>query len=178
MIGAFVQTVTADGIYHLIMISGGGRHLLRTVAGKTGRVRTDTYRAVGKTAIEVKSAGATVVFLAADPGATIDQIHPAMLGTWRATGQQGGWIWTQTIRNNPDGTHHYENRAEDTGNCLFSDRLWRATSAITGHVTSGTYRVIDANHVEVVGASGTTTWRGNSNNFSREAVYACWRPVE
>jgi hypothetical protein len=161
----FVQTVTADGIYHLIMIQEedgtfhAGNGAYRTVAAKTGRVRTGTYRAVGSNAIEVKSGGATAVFLAADPGAAIDQAHPVMLGTWRATSQQGGWTWTQTIRNKPDGTYHYENRAEDTGTCLFNDRLWRATSAITGQVTSGTYRVIDANQIEIVGASGTTTWR-------------------
>ena len=45
-----------------------------------------------------------------------------MLGTWRATTVQGGVTWTLTIENNPDGTYHYQGRAEDAGSCAIANQ--------------------------------------------------------
>jgi hypothetical protein len=81
-----------------------------------------------------------------------------MLGTWRATTVQGGVTWTLTIENNPDGTYHYQGRAEDTGNCTIANQQWRTTSAMTGQSNVGTYRAVDARTVEMMGPDGPALW--------------------
>jgi len=132
----------------------------RTVGSKTGHVRTGSYRAVGNAAIEVKPAGGTaIVFRAADPNTTIDQVHPVMLGIWRSTIQQGDVTWTLTIQNNPDGSFHYRGQAEDNGTCMFANQRWWTTSAVTGQSNTGTYRIMDARTVEITGATGPTPWQ-------------------
>jgi hypothetical protein len=160
----FVYSIAPNGTYRLVTTaeedgtyqSGNGRY--RTTA-KSGRVRTGTYRAVGNAAVEVKSATGTAIFRPAQPTAPIDQANPVMLGTWRATAVQNGVTWTLTIQNNPDGTYHYQGRAEDNGTCVASDQQWRTTSAVTGRSNVGTYRVVDARTVEIIGASGPTIWQ-------------------
>ena len=147
-----VTTAEEDGTYQ----SANGKY--RTTSARTGRVRTGTYRAVGNAAIEVRSATGIAIFRPVQPAAPIDPANPVMLGTWRATAVQGGVTWTLTIENNPNGTYHYQGRAEDNGDCVASDRQWRATSAVTGQSNSGTYRVVDAHDVEITGTSGPTLW--------------------
>jgi hypothetical protein len=161
----FVYSVAANGTYRLVTTaeedgtyqSGDGRY--RTTAAKTGRVRTGTYRAVGNAAIEVKSAMGAATFRPAQPAAPIDQANPVMLGTWRATVVQNGVTSTLTIQNNPDGTYHFQGRAEDNGTCVASDQRWRTTSAVGGDSNMGTYRVVDARTVEITGTSGPTIWQ-------------------
>jgi hypothetical protein len=112
----FVYSIAADGTYQLITTqeeygryqAANGRY--RTVGGKTGRVRTGSYRAVGAAAIEVISATGAAIFRPAQPIAPLNQANPIMLGIWRATIVQGGVTWTLTIQNNPDGSYHYEGR--------------------------------------------------------------------
>jgi hypothetical protein len=147
-----VTTAEEDGTYQ----SANGKY--RTTSAKTGRVRTGTYRAVGNAAIEVRSATGIAIFRPAQPTAPIDPANPVMLGTWRATAVQGGVTWTLTIQNNPNGTYHYEGRAEDNGDCVASDQQWRTISAVTGQSNNGTYRVVDARNVEITGTSGPTMW--------------------
>jgi hypothetical protein len=147
-----VTTVTEDGTYQ----SGNGRY--RTINTR-GRVRTGTYRAVGNGAIEVKGATGAAIFYPTQPNGPVDQAHPVMLGTWRAATVQSGVSWTLTIENRPDGTYHYEARAEDNGTCAASDQRWRTISAVTGQSNAGTYRVVDARDVEITGTSGAVTWQ-------------------
>jgi hypothetical protein len=147
-----VTTAEEDGTYQ----SANGKY--RTTSARTGRVRAGTYRAVGNAAIEVRSATGIAIFRPVQPAAPIDPANPVMLGTWRATAVQGGVTWTLTIQNNPNGTYHYQGRAEDNGDCVASDQQWRATSAVTGQSNSGTYRVVDAHDVEITGTSGPTMW--------------------
>lgn len=147
-----VTTVEEDGTYQ----SGNGRY--RTVNTR-GRVRTGTYRAVGNGGIEVKGATVAAVFFPAQPGGPVDQANPVMLGIWRATTVQSGVTWTLTIENRPDGTYHYQARAEDNGTCAASDQRWRTTSAVTGQSNAGTYRVVDARDVEIIGTGGPVTWQ-------------------
>jgi TIR domain len=160
-----VQSIFADGTWRSAITqeedgtysaANGG---YRTVGAKTGRVRLGTYRAVGNAAIEVKNSSGAAVFHPADPAVTVDQAHPVMLGTWRATIERNGMSWTLTIQNNSDGTFHYRARAEDNGTCVFADQKWRTVSAITGTANSGTYRVVDGGTLEITGANGPTTWR-------------------
>jgi hypothetical protein len=160
----FIYSIEPNGTYRLITTaeedgtyqSANGKY--RTTSARTGRVRTGTYRAVGNAAIEVRSATGIAIFRPVQPAAPIDPANPVMLGTWRATAVQGGVTWTLTIENNPNGTYHYQGRAEDNGDCVASDRQWRATSAVTGQSNSGTYRVVDAHDVEITGTSGPTLW--------------------
>ena len=178
VVGTFALDTVGDGynwhVVQSIFSDGGWRSAItqeedgtysaanggyRTVGAKTGRVRMGTYRAVGNAAIEVRNSNGAAVFRPADPAVTVDQAHPVMLGTWRATIEQNGTSWTLTIQNNSDGTYHYRARAEDNGTCVFADQKWRTVSAITGATNSGTYRVIDAGTLEVTGANGPTTWR-------------------
>ena len=161
----FIYTIAPDGTYRLVTTheedgrysAANGRY--RTIGAKTGHVRTGTYRAVGSAAIEVRSATGTAIFRPTQPTAPIDQVHPVMLGIWRATIVQGGMTTTITIQNNPDGTYHYDGRTEDNGSCVFADQQWRATSAVTGQSTTGTYRVVDARNVEFTSTNGSTLWQ-------------------
>jgi hypothetical protein len=161
----FVYSIAVDGTYQLVSTqeeygrfqAANGRY--RTVGGKTGRVRTGSYRAVGPAAIEVISATGPTVFRPAQPMAPLNQANPIMLGIWRATTVLGGATWTLTIENNPDGTYHYQGRTEDAGNCAIADQQWRTTSAMTGQSSGGTYRAIDARSVEIAGADGPAVWR-------------------
>jgi hypothetical protein len=161
----FVYSIAADGTYRLIIIeeedgiyqAANGQY--RTVANITGRVRTGTYRAVGSTAIEVRSATGPAVFRPTLPAAPVDQAHPVMLGVWRATVVQGGLSWTLTIQNNPDGTYHYSGQSEDNGSCVVAEQHWRTTSAVTGQSNAGTYRIVDARNVEITGTNGATLWQ-------------------
>jgi TIR domain len=160
----FVYSVAAEGTYRLVTTveedgayqSGNGRY--RTIS-KRGRVRTGTYRSVGNGAIEVKGATGAAIFYPTQPTGPIDQANPVMLGTWRAATVQNGVTWTLTIENRPDGTYHYQARAEDNGTCAASDQRWRTTSAVTGQSNAGTYRVVDARDVEITGTSGPVTWQ-------------------
>jgi TIR domain len=160
----FVYSVAAAGTYRLVTTveedgtyqSGSGRY--RTVNTR-GRVRTGTYRAVSNGGIEVKGATVAAVFYPAQPGSPVDQANPVMLGTWRAATVQSGVTWTLTIENRPDGTYHYQARAEDNGTCAAADQRWRTTSAVTGQSNAGTYRVVDARDVEITGTSGPVTWQ-------------------
>jgi hypothetical protein len=161
----FIYSIAADGTYRLVIIqdeagtyqAANGQY--RTVANITGRVRTGTYRAIDSTAIEVRSATGTAIFRPTQPTAPIDQGRPVMLGVWRATAVQDGLLWTLTIQNNPDGTYHYSGRTEDSGTCVAAEQHWRTLSAVTGQSNSGTYRIVDARDVEIMGANGSTLWQ-------------------
>jgi len=160
----FVYSIAADGTYQLVTTQDEyGRYLAangqyRTVGSKTGRVRTGSYRAVGTAAIEMRSAAGTATFRPTQPIAPVNQTNPVMLGIWRATIVQGGVTWVLTIENNPDGTYHYQGRAEDSGSCTIAERQWRTTSAMTGQSNVGTYRTVDARTVEIVGSDGPALW--------------------
>ncbi len=82
-----------------------------------------------------------------------------MLGIWRTTVILGGLTWTLTVQNNPDGTYHDVARTEDSGNCTFIDQQWRTTSTVTGQSNMGTYRVVDARDVEIMGPDGSAVWQ-------------------
>jgi TIR domain len=160
----FVYSITAEGAYRLVTTveedgtyqSGNGRY--RTI-NKRGRVRTGTYRAVGNGAIEVKGATVAAIFYPTQPAGPINPANPVMLGTWRAATVQSGVTWTLTIENRPDGTYHYQGRAEDNGTCAASDQHWRTTSAVTAQSNAGAYRVVDARDVEITGTSGPVIWQ-------------------
>jgi hypothetical protein len=160
----FVYSIAADGTYQLVTTqeeygryqAANGQY--RTVGGKTGRVRSGTYRAVGTAAIEVTSATGPAVFRPAQPAAPVNPANPIMLGIWRATIVLGGVTWTLTIQNNPDGTYHYQGRAEDTGNYVIANQQWRTNSAMTGQSSVGTYRTVDARNVEITGPDGPALW--------------------
>jgi uncharacterized caspase-like protein len=162
----YVYSIAPDGSCHMVMTQeengtySGGNGVYRTVGIKTGHVRTGTYRAAGRSAIEVTSAsGVTAIFQPTQRAAPVNQANPIMLGIWRATVVQGGMTWTLTIQNNRDGTYHYDGRTEDNGPCAFADRQWRSTSAVTGKSDMGTYRLLDQRKVEVTGANGPTIWQ-------------------
>ncbi|HEX2789975.1 MAG TPA: caspase family protein [Steroidobacteraceae bacterium] len=158
-------SITADGKYRLVTTqeeSGTYRSafgIYRTTAGKTHRVRTGTFRAVGTTAIEVTGTSGSAVFQPVQPGAPVNPLQPVMLGTWHATFLQGGLSWALTIQNNPDGTYHFRTQAEDSGTYSAANNQWRTTSAVTGQSNTGTYRAIDARNVEFTGSAGTTVWK-------------------
>jgi hypothetical protein len=161
----FDYTIAANGTYRLVTTQQedgtfqGGNGTFRTVGANTGRVRTGRYWSAGGTAIAVQSAAGTATYRPLDPATRVDPAHPAMLGTWQATAVQGGLTWVMTIRNNPDGTYHYEARAQDHGSCTYANEQWRATSASTGQSDMGTYRVIDAKNVEFTGQAGSAVWQ-------------------
>jgi class 3 adenylate cyclase len=160
----FVNTITADGRYHLSITenetgtfqseSGG----FRTVANGTGRVRTGTYRAFGNGAVEVSGAAGSAIFRPIHPDGTVDPANPVMLGTWRATVVRAGLTWTLTLQNNSDRTYSFEAHTTDDGTYSFADRQWRTVSAVTGQSVAGSYRVIDPSTVELTSATGTAVW--------------------
>ena len=161
----YVDSIAADGTYRLTTTQEedgtyeGANGAYRTVGAKTGQVRTGTYHAVGSDAIAVTSASGTAIFRPVHPTAPLDPASPVMLGVWQAMIVQSGMTWTLTIQNNPNGTFHYEARTEDHGSCAFADQVWRATSAVTGQTTTGTYRVIDARNVELTSPAGSAVWQ-------------------
>jgi hypothetical protein len=50
-------------------------------------------------------------------------------------------------------------RTEDSGNCTFIDQQWRTTSTVTGQSNMGTYRVVDARDIAVMGPDGSAVWQ-------------------
>lgn len=161
----FMYTITAGGRYHLASTQEeqgtfqAGNGMYRTVAAKTGRVRTGTYWAAGGSAIDVKSDAGTATYRPTDPTTVVNPANPVMLGTWKATVVQAGLTWSLTLQNNPDGTYRYQARAEDSGTCTYANQQWRATSATTGQSDLGTYRVVDAKDIEFTGQTGSAVWR-------------------
>jgi uncharacterized caspase-like protein len=161
----YVYSIAPDGTCHLVMTQEengtyrGGNGEYRTVGIKTGHVRTGTYRAAGRFAIEVTTATGVTAIYQPQRTAPVNQANPIMLGIWRATLVQSGMTWTLTIQNNRDGTYHYEGRTEDNGSCAFADRRWRSTSAVTGKSDMGTYRLLDQGKVEIAGANGPIIWQ-------------------
>jgi uncharacterized caspase-like protein len=160
-----VYTIAPDGTWRLVTTqeengnyqSANGR--FRTVGARTGRTRTGTYRAVSHTAIEVTGATGPAIFQPTQPISPLDQKNPVMLGVWRASVVQGAMTWILTLQNNPDGTYRYQGRVEDRGSGAFSGQKWNITSAVTGNSSSGSYRVIDANNIEIASPTGTAVWK-------------------
>ena len=161
----FVLVIAEDGTYHLVKTqqesgtyqAGNGKY--RTVGSMTGRAREGTYRAVGSSAIEVSSATGTAVFRPTRPISPISPTNPIMLGMWTSTVILDGLTWTLTIKNNPDGTYHYQAQTEDNGNCVFAEQQWRTTSVVTGQTNVGTYRIIDDRNFETISADGPVVWQ-------------------
>jgi hypothetical protein len=63
------------------------------------------------------------------------------------------------ISNNPDGTYHYQGRAEDNGTYTLVNRQLRTTSAVTGKTEVSIVRRIDARALEITGPAGPTIWQ-------------------
>jgi hypothetical protein len=160
----FVLSIAANGTYRIATTQEergtyqAGNGVFRTVGVKTGRTRTGTYRAVGASEIAVTSATGTAVFRPVNSTPPVDPTNPIMLGAWQSNVIMGGVPWILTIQNNPDGTFRYVARMQDTGSCTYAGQLWRTVSASTGQTTSGTYRVVDAGHIEFTSPSGPTVW--------------------
>jgi TIR domain len=161
----FVWEFTANGTYRLIITQEeegtfqGHNGRYRTVASKTGRVREGTYRAVGNSAIEVRSASGAVIFRPVQHDASFNPTDPIMLGVWTANTIENGETWTMSISNHPDGTYHYQGRAEDDGTYTLVNQQLRTTSAVTGKTEVSTVRRIDARAVEITGRAGPTIWQ-------------------
>ena len=161
----FVWEFTTNGTYRLIMTQEedgtfqGRNGKYRTVASKTGRVREGTYRAVGNSAIEIRSASGAVIFRPIQHDASINPADPIMLGVWTADAIANGETWTMWISNNPDGTYHYQGRAEDNGTYTLVNRQLRTTSAVTGKTEVSIVRRIDARALEITGPAGPTIWQ-------------------
>ena len=91
----FSISIAADGTYRSVTTqeeSGtfqAGNGIYRTVGAKTGRVRAGTYRAVGRTAIEVTSATGTAVFQPIQPTVPID---PAIRSCSGFGAPQSFWV--------------------------------------------------------------------------------------
>jgi len=137
----------------------GGNGKYRTISS-TGYVRTGAYRAVGPDAIEVTSSeGASAVFTPAETLPPLDPVHPAMLGRWRAVSIQDGLSWTWTVQNGSDGHFVDIGKAEDAGNCTFSDGHWQCVSTVSEHSSTGSYRVTDQGQIEITDEQGSLVWQ-------------------
>lgn len=137
----------------------GGNGKYRTIS-TTGAVRTGAYRAVGPDAIEViSSEGASAVFTPAETLPPLDPVHPAMLGRWRAVSIQDGLSWTWTVQNGSDGHYVDHGKAEDAGNCAFSDGHWQCVSTVSGRTSAGSYRVTDQGQIEITDEQGSLVWQ-------------------
>jgi uncharacterized caspase-like protein len=160
----FVYTITADGTYHLLVtqeekgsyqaVNGN----FRTVADKTRRVRTGTYRALGTDAIEMTGAHGSSVFQPTQPAPPINPVNPVILGTWHGSTNQSGVVWQLTLQISPNGRYEYKAQTEDSGSCAYANHQWHAASALTGLTDTGTYRMIDARSVEFTGLRGSGVW--------------------
>jgi TIR domain len=137
----------------------GGNGKYRTISS-TGYVRTGAYRAVGPEAIEVTpSEGASAVFTPAETLPPLDPAHPSMLGRWRAVSIQDGLSWTWTVQNGSDGHYVDNGKAEDAGDCAFSDGHWQCVSTVSGHTSTGSYRVTDQGQIEITDEHGSLVWQ-------------------
>jgi hypothetical protein len=160
----FVLSLESNGTYRMTTTSDesgtyqAGRGNYRTVGGKTGRVRTGTYRAAGPAAIAVTTGNSTVIYHPLQPTGPVDQANPVMLGPWQGTVVLAGIRWTVTLQNNPDGTYSFHGQAEDHGSCTYLNQQWHVTSAVSGQSGGGTYQVIDANTMQASGSGGNITW--------------------
>ena len=137
----------------------GGNGKYRTTSS-TGYVRTGAYRAVGPDAIEVTwSEGATAVSRRPKHCRPSDPVHPAMVGRWRAVSIQCGLSWTWTVQNGSSGHFVDNGKAEDVGNCAFSDGHWQCVSTVSGHTSTGSYQVTDQGQIEITDEQGSLVWQ-------------------
>jgi TIR domain-containing protein len=161
----FIDVIGADGSFHLVMTeeedgvlqAANGRY--RTLATKSGRVRTGTYRAIAGTGIEVTGAAGPVIYRPEQAGTPIDPVNPVMLGVWHGTLVLAGLTWNATVQNNSNNTYHFEARAEDRGVCTYADQQWHCTSTITGRSDGGSYRVLSPGSIEIAGSGGVGIWQ-------------------
>jgi hypothetical protein len=161
----FTETLSAEGAFGLtITKEESGTYQAANgayqVVNDKGVHRSGRYRAIDATTIRLTSNEGTADFKPAQPGPPLNLANPVMLGTWTATGVlQGGFNWTVTIRNTPDGRYTTRSTTEDHGSYAAANGQWSAMSVVTGQRAQGTYKKLDARTVSSTDASGRYVWQ-------------------
>ncbi len=150
----YVDTINADGSYAVTgeqeedgRGTGDANGNYRNTGTNTGRVHTGNTQIIDESHFRANGTEYQLVkpFLA--PG----QPNPSLLGSWMATGNVDGQQWTWTWTSTTPGIYHFEGHWSDRGRTSFANRLWTATSAVTGQSGGGTYGVVDSTHVLING---------------------------
>jgi hypothetical protein len=151
----YVDTINADGTYVITGVqeedgsgSGDANGNFRNTGTNTGRVHTGTTQIIDATHFTANGTQYQLVKAFVPPG----QSNPSLLGSWVATGNVAGQQWTWTWTSKIPGTYHFEGHWSDHGHTTFANRLWTATSTVTGQSGGGTYGVVDSTHVLINGA--------------------------
>jgi hypothetical protein len=153
----YVDTINADGTYVLTgeqeedgYGAGDANGNYRNTGTNTGRVHTGTTQIIDATHFSANGTEYQLLKSFLPPG----QPNPSLLGVWTATGTVGGQLWTWTWTSRTPGTYHFEGHWSDHGRTTFANRLWTATSTVTGLSNGGTYGIVDSTHVLING----TVW--------------------
>lgn len=160
----FVSTISADGTFQMVISqdqSGtyqAGNGVYTSVDSRTSQVQTSTYRAVSNTSIAVTNAGGTAVFRRIQPATPFDPSDPPIPGTWQAVIPGGGYNWTLTVQDNPDGTFTAHSQTLDHGICTYAFGQWSSTSAVTGQTSAGTYTLVGRYDIAFTGPTGPSVW--------------------
>lgn len=103
-------------------------------------------------------------------GATaVDEVDPAVVGTWELTvpgpGGKAHWVWII----NSDGTYEFQIIGlgfppGHKGKFTAAHGKWTLTSTTMPFTDTGTYKIPDANTFEAAGSLGTGRWRRKQSN--------------
>ena len=150
----YVDTINADGTYVLTgeqeedgYGSGDANGNYRNTGTNTGRVHTGTTQIIDATHFSANGTAYQLVKSFVPSG----EPNPNLLGVWMATGTVGGQLWTWTWTSKTPGSYHFEGHWSDHGRTAFANRLWTATSTVTGLSNGGTYGIVDSTHVLING---------------------------
>jgi hypothetical protein len=150
----YVYTANADGSYTVTgeqeedgSGTGDANGNFRNTGTNTGRVHTGTTQVIDDSHFSANGTEYQLV----KPFLPRGQPNPSLLGTWVASGNVVGQLWTWTWTSTTPGTYHFEGHWSDRGRTSFANRLWTATSTVTGQSGGGTYGVVDSAHVLING---------------------------
>jgi hypothetical protein len=150
----YVYTLNADGSYTVTgeqeedgRGTGDGNGNFRNTGTNTGRVHSGTAHIIDDSDFIANGTHYQLVKPFLPPG----QPNPSLLGSWVATGNVAGQQWTWTWTSKTPGTYHFEGHWSDHGHTTFANRLWTATSTVTGQSGGGTYGIVDSTHVLING---------------------------
>jgi hypothetical protein len=150
----YVDKINADGTYVLTgeqeedgYGSGDANGNFRNTGTNTGRVHTGNTQIIDATHFTANGTQYQLVKAFLPPG----QPNPNLLGSWIATGTVVGQLWTWTWTSRTPGSYHFEGHWSDHGRTSFANRLWTATSTVTGQSNGGTYGIVDSTHVLING---------------------------
>jgi hypothetical protein len=173
LVGAWTVTNTdkAGQWRSTFTIDRAGRYQMQVTVRDTGIVRaaqgryemhsttqniiTGTYTPLNSATVAITSPAGTVNWTRRSGGAPGDAV--SLDGVWDADPFMNGATWHQTISYGTGGAYGLVSTTGDAGAFTASDGHWKMVSQ-AGHMTEGTYQLMDPRTLSFVGPLGPSVW--------------------